>query len=327
MFERLSSEPIYNTRAVVQRTAVPADTFRAWERRYGIPSPSRTPGRQRLYSERDIATIGWLRDQTSSGMMISQAIALLQSKTARSTSLSSDPTASVVDVSNQVRGDEAAAFRPLRDQLVEALTRLDGNAADQIVEEALALTNLEGVCLHVLQGALIEIGNQWEHGTATVAVEHFASCYVHRKFGSLFNQSSPNEGRGPIVAACPEGELHEIGLLLTSLFLSRRGYRIIYLGANLPVEDLVDIVEHVQPPLVMFSAARVETASEIAKTIPWLKRAVRNAAGRDWPLIGFGGRVFVDHPALCESIDGIYLGDDARAAAINADRLFARLHV
>jgi len=57
MFERLSGEPIYNTRAVAQRTSVPADTFRAWERRYAIPCPDRTSGNQRLYSERDIAII------------------------------------------------------------------------------------------------------------------------------------------------------------------------------------------------------------------------------------------------------------------------------
>jgi DNA-binding transcriptional MerR regulator len=67
LFSRLATRPVYNTRAVVLRTGVPADTFRAWERRYGIPSPVRTDGNQRLYSDRDVALIAWLRDQTRTG--------------------------------------------------------------------------------------------------------------------------------------------------------------------------------------------------------------------------------------------------------------------
>ncbi|HLL49709.1 MAG TPA: MerR family transcriptional regulator, partial [Thermomicrobiales bacterium] len=72
LFSRLATRPVYNTRAVVLRTGVPADTFRAWERRYGIPSPVRTDGNQRLYSDRDVALIAWLRDQTRTGVTISQ---------------------------------------------------------------------------------------------------------------------------------------------------------------------------------------------------------------------------------------------------------------
>src|SRR6476661_3974138 len=85
MFERLSAEPIYNTRAVVRRTGVPADTFRAWERRYGVPSPQRTAGGHRLYSDRDIAIIRWLRDRTAEGINISHAVQLLQNERRSST--------------------------------------------------------------------------------------------------------------------------------------------------------------------------------------------------------------------------------------------------
>ncbi|NJL05538.1 MAG: MerR family transcriptional regulator, partial [Chloroflexaceae bacterium] len=74
---QFSDIPIYNTKAVSQETGVPADTFRAWERRYGVPRPHRTEGGHRLYSERDIAVIRWLRDRTAEGMTISQAVALM----------------------------------------------------------------------------------------------------------------------------------------------------------------------------------------------------------------------------------------------------------
>src|ERR671916_2072121 len=77
--EGYSTEARYNTKAVVRDTGVPADTFRAWERRYGTPLPHRTATGQRLYSERDIAIIRWLRDRTAAGLTVSQAVRLLVS--------------------------------------------------------------------------------------------------------------------------------------------------------------------------------------------------------------------------------------------------------
>src|SRR5579884_1558535 len=77
--EGFSDVPLFNTKAVVHQTGVPAPTLRAWERRYGILSPHRGENDYRLYSERDIATVAWLRQRVESGMTISQAIALLHS--------------------------------------------------------------------------------------------------------------------------------------------------------------------------------------------------------------------------------------------------------
>ena len=74
---QLSTAPVFNTKAVALETGVPADTFRAWERRYGMPRPQRTAGGHRLYSERDIAIIRWLRDRTNEGVNISHAVLLL----------------------------------------------------------------------------------------------------------------------------------------------------------------------------------------------------------------------------------------------------------
>src|SRR3954471_8088044 len=74
---QLSTAPVFNTKAVARETGVPADTFRAWERRYGVPQPQRTAGGHRLYSDRDIAIIRWLRERTDEGVNISHAVLLL----------------------------------------------------------------------------------------------------------------------------------------------------------------------------------------------------------------------------------------------------------
>ncbi|MGB9847504.1 MAG: MerR family transcriptional regulator [Desulfotomaculales bacterium] len=70
--------PIYTIKTVVERTGIAPATLRAWERRYGILSPRRSGGGYRLYSERDIAILRWLKSQVEAGIPISRAVALLQ---------------------------------------------------------------------------------------------------------------------------------------------------------------------------------------------------------------------------------------------------------
>src|SRR5574342_731525 len=72
----ISNTPAYNLKVVLKETGLPADTLRAWERRYGLPVPQRTPGGHRLYSERDIHTIKWLMARQAEGLSISRAVGL-----------------------------------------------------------------------------------------------------------------------------------------------------------------------------------------------------------------------------------------------------------
>ena len=320
LFDRVRAEPVYNTRAVVQRTGVPADTFRAWERRYGLPHPSRTPGNQRLYSERDVAIIAWLRDQTRAGVTISQAVALFRSREAEGST--GGPTGAG---GGSAGGDRMAR---LRADVVDALVRFDSARADRVVEEAVALVPVEDVCLHVLQPALYEIGDRWARGEVGVGVEHFASGFVLRRLGALFNLSQSDVGRGPVVAACAEGEQHEVGLLLTCLFLSRRGVRVVYLGPNLPFADLVEAVRRTRPVLVLLSASTPESVPSLVRTVRALRELCQVEAGGEGrvapcPTIGYGGHVFVLRPELREEIDGVFLGRDAEEAVTAVDRVLA----
>lgn len=318
MFDRLPTEPVYNTRAVVQRTGVPADTFRAWERRYGVPMPTRTAGNQRLFSDRDIATITWLRDQTRAGLTISQAVALLRSRS-RSSALDDQAAER-----NANRPERASRLSGLRDDIVRSLVGFDAGRADRAVEEAMALLSTEDVCLQILQPALYEIGHRWARGEVDVSVEHFASGFVIRKIGALFNLSQPEVGRGPLVSACLEGELHEIGLLLTSLFLSRRGYRIVYLGANLPLDDLLRAISRVRPLVVLLSASTPESAERLAGGV---ERVLSHCAESDLtpparcPTIGIGGHVFVASPEWRERVPGVFLGRNADEAVEAVERI------
>jgi cobalamin-dependent methionine synthase I len=159
---------------------------------------------------------------------------------------------------------------------------------------------------------LYDIGNRWQRGEIAVSSEHFAASFAVRRLGALFNASRPESGGGPIVAACLEGEHHEAGLLMTCVFLSRGGFRVVYLGPNLPTSDLIAAVDDIRPPLVLLSASTLEGAALLAQSSREIKDASRAITDGTWsPEIGFGGRVFVENPHLAEPVDGIYCGNDA----------------
>jgi len=356
-FDRLRTEPVYNTRAVVQRTGVPADTFRAWERRYGLPVPSRTSGNQRLYSERDIAVIAWLRDQTRAGLTISQAVYLFRSESDGGVETGTPvedsfqaldnpgpvPNATPMPVldtrtlrllpfdqdgpSRDSQYEHVRLFH-YRDRLVEALTRFDAATADQIVEEAVALLPVEQVCSQILHLTLVEMGDRWARGELSISSEHFASAFVLRKVGSLYNLSQPQVGRGPIVAACVEGELHEIGLLLTCLYLSRAGFNTVYLGPNLPAADLGHAVERLRPPLVLLSATSDRAFDRLTFAVRALRELNRrDGGGMGLPLIGYGGGLFAQRADLRARVDAEYVGRTPNEVIANVDRLLASIGV
>lgn len=293
--------PVYNTQAVVQHTGVPAPTFRAWERRYGVPRPARLPGGQRLYSEQDVALIRWLHDRTAEGMTISRALRLLEARRAEP-----PPQPPIAPRS----------FAQLQGELLERLLAFDTPGAERVIGEAFALYPVEQVCLQLLEPALVEIGDHWHQGIVSVATEHFASNLIRRKLFALLQvYDSPGRGR-PVLLGCAAEELHEIGLLLVALFLSRRGWPVVYLGAAVPPGALRDAVRRLQPRLVVLSASSDETAHTLGEAATLLA-----ALPEPRPLLGYGGRAFAQHGASSAPPAGTYLGPDARTAAEQIDAL------
>jgi len=294
-----SDTPLYNIAAVVQRTGVPATTIRAWERRYDYPKPHRDDDGQRLYSEHDVQTISWLHDQTKHGVAISRAVDILRSGHAR---------ADAAVVQAPPRGGRS--FAALRADLGQALLDLDADRADVVLAEAFTLFPVEDVCLQVFQPLLVDVGDRWHVGELSVAEEHYATSFVRARLFGLLQAYQPPHSRGPLVfSACAPDEWHEVGILIVSVFLVRRGVRVRYLGPNLPLEGLAAIVARHHPALVVLSAQSPETARKMR----WAARALHEGAP-PYPQLVFGGQAFNTDPKLRASVDGTYVGPDAAAA-------------
>lgn len=294
--------PEYNTRAVVNRTGVPADTFRAWERRYGLPYPARTEGNHRLYSERDIAIISRLKEMTNDGVTISHAVAKAQRQ------LNSGPSGQSPDKllsTSQQRPDVVE----VQSNLLTAFREFDTRAANRLVEDAMALVDVESLCIDILEPVLIDIGNQWQLGTLPISVEHFASAFCMRKLSALLNASHPESGDSTVICSSVEGEHHEIGLMMISVLLSRAGFRVIYLGANLPGHEVAAAVRRIQPDAVALSSTAKGTYETLIDVIRRLRHDDSVRA-----IIGYGGALFERDPERRRSIQAEYLGADARLA-------------
>lgn len=302
---RYATEPIYNIKAVVQKTGIPADTVRAWERRYGVPHPQRTDTGRRLYSEHDIAAIRWLRERTAAGMTISQAIQQLRS-------LGDDVFAAAPPERDHGPRHPAA----LAGELLRAFLAFDEPAANKVIEEAFALYRVEEVCLQLFSPVLVEIGERWHRREATVAQEHFASHLVQRRLTSLFQAYIPASGRATIVTACAPEEQHELGILMLSVFLVRRAYQVVYLGANVPIADLLQTVERLQPALVCLSASNGRTAQTLIATVNAL-----NTLPAPRPLVAFGGHPFNADEHLRRHVHAHFLGNDAEESVARVEEV------
>jgi methanogenic corrinoid protein MtbC1 len=294
----VSDVPLYNTAAVVRRTSMPATTIRAWERRYGFPTPQRGEGGQRAYSERDIQAILWLADQTTRGVAISRAIDMLRAGYARSEPASRPSSAT-------------RSFEAVRRELTLALLALEASRAEAVLAEAFALFSVEDVCLHVFQPLLVDIGDRWHAGELSVAEENYVSSFIRTRLFGLLQAYQAPDGRARLVfTACAPDEWHELGILLVSIFLARRGCAVRYLGPNLPLEGLAAIVEQHHPAVVVLSAQRAETARNLRGAA-----AALEAGAPPHPTLVFGGQAFNADARLRAATGGLYVGPDAAAAA------------
>jgi methanogenic corrinoid protein MtbC1 len=299
----LSKNPAFNLKVVLQETNLAADTLRAWERRYGLPMPQRTPGGHRLYSQYDIETIKWLLARQSEGLSISRAVDLWNDHHASGV----DPLAGFTSsVSTSIQATPAIYIPPdtdldsLRAQWVDACMKFSEANSEQVLNQAFSMFPIESVCMEILQKGMVEIGSLWYENGASVQQEHFASGLAMRRLDALLSSSPAPTRSQTVLVGCPPNEWHTFTPMLLSLLLRRRGLNIIYLGANVPAEQFEETVKSVNAKLVILVAQTLITAATLHLTVDTLK-------GLRVP-VGFGGRIFNLRPGLVSHIPGYFLG-------------------
>jgi methanogenic corrinoid protein MtbC1 len=204
-------------------------------------------------------------------------------------------------------GGEALDLADGRRLLVGALTRFDDASAHSVLDRLFATQVVEEVLSTVVVPCLRDIGDQWASGNIDVSQEHFASNLLRRRVSTLLKEGAP--GTRTAVLACPPGELHDLPLLVHAVCLSRRGWQVIFLGADVPVDDLQAAVVRLQPTVLVLAATRPSVLGAITEPLRGMSASVPLA------IAGAGAE---SHLAL--EVGALHLTDDPVSAATRLDR-------
>jgi MerR family transcriptional regulator, light-induced transcriptional regulator len=240
--------PLLRIGELSRRLGVTDHVLRAWESRYGLLQPVRSPGGFRLYSEADARRVRRMQAHLADGLSAAEA------------------AQAVLEDDTRAGADPARAGEPhripapvgeLSGALREALDAFDEPAAQAVLDRLVSDLSLRAVLRDVVVPYLTKLGERWEEGTASVAQEHFASNVLRGRLAGLAR--GWGEGHGPrAVLACPPGELHDLALMVFGIVLNRNGWRIDYLGMSTPVEELTLTVEARSPDLVVLASTLPE---------------------------------------------------------------------
>ena len=262
-----------------RRVGESPELLRAWETRYGLVKPERTPGGLRLYSEQDERRVRVMRHHISAGLSASEA--------ARMAKLADEPRA---EVESMTLADISAALQ-------SSFDALDEPAAQTALDRLLISFGLRQALAGVVLPFLYRLGQRWAAAQASVAQEHFASNIIGGRLRSLAQGWGQGVGP-PAILACPPGELHELGLLSFGLALRERGWRITYLGADTPLDDIAAILDEVSAAIVVLAAVTPQRFLDSADEVKALAARVRVG------LAGAGASAALAHRLDAESLAG-----------------------
>jgi len=281
-----TEEELYPIRTVSSLTGVNSITLRAWERRYGLIKPVRTPKGHRLYTQNDIDLIQQVLELLDKGISIGQVKEYLKGKSAQPVS--------------DTKPDPWSAYQR---RMLNAIVRFDINALDQTYNDALSLYPIDLVTRQLILPLLKQLGVRWAEKEGSVAEEHFFGAYLRNKLGARFHHQ-PISQHGPVlVAACLPGENHEVGLMLFCLSALNHGYRLVYLGADTPFEELKIPVERSSGNAILLSGSIEPKPQLMAEQLANLVSSV------DVPVF-VGGRTAVQYTDAILAAGAIPLGTD-----------------
>jgi len=236
-------------RTVSEITGVNSVTLRAWERRYGLIKPLRTPKGHRLYSQQDIQLIQDVLDRLSQGMSISQI------------------ARDILDKTSMDNGEHPDVWGQYCQHMIKAVSRFDEHALEAVYNDAMALYPVDVVTTHLIMPLLEELGDRWQIKSGSIAEEHFFSVYLRNKLGARFHHQNLRNSGPKLIMACLPGEHHEFGILLFALTAHSKGYQVILLGADLPVTELIQVAERTESQGIVLAGSASLNCDSISEEI------------------------------------------------------------
>lgn len=282
MSTELAVEKRHPIQVVAKRTGLTADVLRVWEKRYAVVEPGRSSGGHRLYSDQDVEHLGLLHRAVTAGRRISRVADL-----------------PVADLKALVRGDDDAAVERRREGEqtlsaaptvhlaagLRAVEALDARGLEKSLMRAAVALSAPMLLEDVLGPLLQSIGESWEDGKLSPGQEHLATAVIRRVLESLANSAMPGADAPGLVVATPTGQIHEFGALFVSAAAATQGWRVTYLGTDLPASDIADLARGTSASAIAVSLVFPQDDPRVAEQL----RQLRAEIGPAMPILA-GGR-------------------------------------
>jgi methanogenic corrinoid protein MtbC1 len=262
--EALETRQRHPIRVVAERTGLSLDVLRAWEKRYGVVEPERSGTGRRLYSDVDVDRLLLLRRATEAGRPIG-----------RIASLSDGELRALVEEDDEARGRReralsgpvAAESMAFVEAALEQIRALDAAALDAVLVHA-AFRQGTAVFLEDVAAVLLRrIGELWHAGTIRSAHEHMASAVIRRVLSWLMWSGHSGPEASVIVVATPVGQVHELGALLSAAAAAGEGWRVVYLGADLPADEIARVARETNADALGLSVVFATEGSPFASEL------------------------------------------------------------
>jgi methanogenic corrinoid protein MtbC1 len=280
----VADEAKYRVGMVSKMTGLSTHTLRMWEKRYAAVLPKRTEAGGRLYNDADVERLRLLHKLVQSGHSIGGIATLPNADLRRMTAIA--PTTSIQTASQHLP--------ELRQRVMVAVEHLRIQDAEQMLTRAALSTEPCEFLKAVVGPILVEIGDRWERGDLRIAHEHACSTLMRGLLFSLMRLYPANDAQRRAVVGTPAKEAHELGAMMVAMLAAMHGWSVLYLGPDLPAEEIAYAVNDINADLLMLSVSNLSPKAshrEIAEIESAIPDRVRILVG------GSAARVFPDSRA------------------------------
>lgn len=288
---------ILGIEAVAQRSGLSQHLIRVWERRYAAVKPLRTGSNRRLYSEEDAYRLELLHRAVQAGHRISD---IAEIPTAKLEQLIGMRHPGVHSSAGPLDGRESRYI----EAALEAVERLDAEALSTVLARADVDFGQPRALEAIIMPLMERIGDMWEGGNLRIANEHMATAVVLHHVGSILENFRYEPDAPVILTATPVGQLHEAGALAVAILAAVAGWRPLYLGPNLPAEEIAGGVVKSDAKAVALSLVYPADDSKLPAEFKRLRRLLPHNLS-----LLIGGRAAESYKAATDTNDAIFISD------------------
>jgi MerR family transcriptional regulator, light-induced transcriptional regulator len=218
----------YSIKDLERLSGIKAHTIRIWEKRFGLIEPERSDTNIRHYCDSDLKKLLNISILNRNGLKISKIA-----------QLNNGEILGLVNKLTENTKDTDSQFESLYLSMID----MDEDLFEKILTRAIIQMGFEKMYIQLLYPFFRRMGIMWQTGTISPAQEHFISNLIRQKCLVAIDSIVPADysNSKTFILFLPEKELHELGLLFMYYILKKRGHKVVYLGAMMPMDSLVAI--------------------------------------------------------------------------------------